>query len=120
MSPRAHSSRPDPDDDPFGVHDEGFDRGVEHLQAAAHEMLAAARSFLDAVEDVVSDRDKLNAVAATVTDLLSGAGSSLARVADKMAGAPHAGAAPEPGAQRPRIRRIDIRDGAADETAAEA
>ena len=33
--------------------------GVEHLQRAAREMVAAARSFLDAIEKVVEDRDAL-------------------------------------------------------------
>jgi len=36
--------------------------GVEHLQAAAHEMIAAGRAFLDAVEDVVRDRDAVASV----------------------------------------------------------
>jgi hypothetical protein len=41
---------------------EGIDDGVEHLQAAAHEMIAAGRAFLDAVEDVVRDRDAVASV----------------------------------------------------------
>lgn len=40
--------------------------GVEHLQRAAREMVAAARSFLDAVEGVVEDRDALKEVSTTV------------------------------------------------------
>lgn len=31
--------------------------GVEHLQRAANELIAAARSFLDAAEELVEDRD---------------------------------------------------------------
>jgi hypothetical protein len=46
--------------------------GVEHLQAAARELLGAARAFLDVVEDVVEDSDRLNGAAATLTDLLKG------------------------------------------------
>lgn len=45
--------------------DERAAEGVEHLQAAARELLAAARSFLDVVEDVVEDRARF-ADAATV------------------------------------------------------
>lgn len=41
---------------------EGLDDGVEHLQAAASEMIAAGRAFLDAVEDVVRDRDAVASV----------------------------------------------------------
>ena len=44
--------------------------GVEHLQRAARELLAAARSFLDVVEDVVEDRDRLSGAAASVVDLV--------------------------------------------------
>lgn len=90
-----------------GDADPGFDRGVEHLQAAAHEMLAAARSFLDVVEDVVKDRDKLGAVASTVSDLLGAAGSSLARMGDREADG-NASTSGAGGADRPRVRRIDV------------
>ena len=53
----------DTDDDPGA-------EGVEHLQAAARELLLAARSFLNVVEEVVEDRDRLAGAAAGVTDLL--------------------------------------------------
>ena len=46
--------------------------GVEHLQAAARELLGAARAFLDVVEDVVDDPDRLSGAAATVSDLVRG------------------------------------------------
>lgn len=39
---------------------------VDHLQVAATELIAAARAFLDVVEDVVADRDKVAEVVATV------------------------------------------------------
>jgi hypothetical protein len=55
---------------------EAVAKGVAHLQSAALEMIAAARSFLDAVEELVSDPDKIGEVvsvvgsaAASVTDL---------------------------------------------------
>ncbi|HEY4377369.1 MAG TPA: hypothetical protein VGM93_09430, partial [Acidimicrobiales bacterium] len=44
--------------------------GVNHLQAAAREMVAAGRSFLDAVEDVVEDNDRMASVVSGMTDLL--------------------------------------------------
>lgn len=50
--------------------------GVEHLQRAAREMVAAARSFLDAIEKVVDDRDALREVSATVTGLAATVGET--------------------------------------------
>ncbi len=50
--------------------------GVEHLQRAAREMVAAARSFLDAIEKVVDDRDALKEVSATVTGLAATVGET--------------------------------------------
>lgn len=44
--------------------------GVEHLQAAARELILAARSFLEVAEEVVEDRDRFAGAAATVVDLL--------------------------------------------------
>ncbi len=44
--------------------------GMAHLQAAAREMVAAARSFLDALEDVVNDDDRMTTVVSGVTDAL--------------------------------------------------
>ena len=44
--------------------------GVAHLQAAAREMVAAGRSFLDALEDMVEDRDRMAGVVSGVTDLM--------------------------------------------------
>jgi len=89
--------------------DHRVEDGIEHLQTAAHEMLAAARSFLDVVEDVVSDRDKLSGVASSVTELLGSAGASLARVAERVAGGePSDDTSPRGGSPRPRVRRIDV------------
>jgi hypothetical protein len=41
---------------------DGLDDGVEHLQAAASEMIAAGRAFLDAVEELVRDREAVSSV----------------------------------------------------------
>lgn len=59
-----------------GVNDERAAEGVDHLQRAAREMVAAARSFLDVVEELVEDRAALNEVAST----LSGAASAVGEV----------------------------------------
>lgn len=87
---------------------EGLDRGMEHLQTAAHEMIAAARSFLDVVEDVVSDREKLRGVADAVTDLVASAGGSLAKVADRVAHSAPGHAAGDETPTAPRVRRIHV------------
>jgi len=50
--------------------------GLEHLQAAAHEMIAAARSMLDAVEEILEDPRAATAMASafsTVARLVEGA-----------------------------------------------
>jgi hypothetical protein len=44
--------------------------GMAHLQAAAREMVAAARSFLDALEEVVNDDARMTTVVSGVTDAL--------------------------------------------------
>jgi hypothetical protein len=58
--------------------------GVAHLQAAAREMVAAARSFLDAVEDVVNDEDRLASVVTTVSDAFKGAAGALGDLGAKV------------------------------------
>jgi hypothetical protein len=45
--------------------------GTAQLQRAAREVLGAARSFLDAVEELVEDRDKLHGAVETVTGVVS-------------------------------------------------
>ena len=109
--PMAHRDSHDSEHGGHGEHDPEASAaaGVEHLQAAAHEVLAAARSFLNAVEDVVSDRDKLSAAAATVTDLLGTAGASISNLADRVTGQPPSGSGdPAAATPRPRVRRIDV------------
>jgi hypothetical protein len=51
------------------MNDERAAEGLDHLQRAAREMVAAARSFLDVVEELVEDRSALAEAAATVTGL---------------------------------------------------
>ena len=57
--------------------------GLEHLQAAAHEMIAAARSMLDAVEELVDDprtASSLTTALATVGRVIEGAVASVTEV----------------------------------------
>jgi hypothetical protein len=67
----------DPHDNPQGA---AGAEGIEHLQAAANEMIAAARSFLDAVEGVVHDRDAVAAVVDTLSSVAQAASQAAARV----------------------------------------
>ena len=46
--------------------------GIEHVQRAAREMIKAARSFLDLVEEVVDDPDRITEAAASVADMVKG------------------------------------------------
>lgn len=71
--------------------------GVAHLQAAAREMVAAARTFLDAVEDVVNDDERMSRVVDGVADLLRQATDAVSHVAR------HA-----PEEREARVRRIVI------------
>ena len=43
-------------------------QGVEHLQAAAIEMIAAFRAFLDVAEEVVRDPSAVTAFAASLVE----------------------------------------------------
>jgi hypothetical protein len=72
--------------------------GVAHLQAAAREMLAAGRSFLDAVEDVVDDKDKMAGVVTGMTDLLGQITDSVSKFGSNLS-------RPE---REPRVRHIVV------------
>jgi hypothetical protein len=47
--------------------------GLDHLQSAAREMIAAARAFLDVVEEMVDDHDAVSSVVEAVTSVAQGA-----------------------------------------------
>lgn len=49
--------------------DERAAEGVDHLQAAAMEMIEAARAFLDVAEELVSDRERVAEAVSVVSDL---------------------------------------------------
>ncbi|MGI8710505.1 MAG: hypothetical protein ACR2LA_05890 [Acidimicrobiales bacterium] len=68
--PDGPGGRPDPDE----PEDPRLRAGFDHLQAAAHEMIAATRAFLDAAEQVVDDPRAPDAVAGLVGSLASLAG----------------------------------------------
>ena len=53
---------------------------IDHLQTAASEMIAAARSFLDAVEGVVHDRDAVATVVETFSTVAQAAAQAATRV----------------------------------------
>jgi hypothetical protein len=59
------------------VNDERAAEGLDHLQRAAREMVAAARSFLDVVEDLVEDRDALNEVATSLSGAAAAVGQAV-------------------------------------------
>ena len=76
--------------------------GLEHLQTAAHEMIAAARSMLDAVEEILDDPRAATSMASafgTMSRLIEGAVAS--------ASAMVAGGASEPD-DEPRVQRIRV------------
>jgi hypothetical protein len=50
------------------VNDERAKQGVEHLQTAAIEVIAALRAFLDVAEDVVRDPASVAALASSLID----------------------------------------------------
>ena len=57
------------DTDAAGTDGSGQDSTAQ-LQRAAREVLGAARSFLDAVEELVEDRDKLHGAVESVTGVV--------------------------------------------------
>ena len=79
----------DPDGDAPG--DLGADprvqAGLEHLQRAAREVIAASRALLDAAEDLVEDPK----AAASVLDLLGEVAARGRSAVARMPGAGHAG-----------------------------
>ena len=86
-------------DEPWG---DAARAGFEHLQAAAHEMIAAARSMLDAVEELLEDprtAASLTSAVATVGRVIEGA---VASVANTMTGA-----SDEPD-DEPHVQRIKV------------
>lgn len=59
--------------------DERAAEGIDHLQSAALEMISAARAFLDVMEEVVADREKVASVVDAVGSVAQGAMRAAAR-----------------------------------------
>lgn len=53
---------------------------VERLQAAARQLIAAGRAFLDIVEEVVEDPERVATTATTVVKVVKGAVSGLGTI----------------------------------------
>lgn len=51
--------------------------GMEHLQAAAREMIQATRSFLDAAEDLVDDPAAVQSIVGTIASVAQAAAARL-------------------------------------------
>lgn len=66
---------------------------AERLQAAARQLIAAGRAFLDVVEEVVEDPERLTGAATTAVKVVKGAVSSLGTIdlEDPWVGAARAG-----------------------------
>jgi len=111
MPARASSSTAKSTGDPEPARPVGAET-TDHLQAAGRELLAAARGLLDIVEDVLTDRDKLEAAAASVSELLGTAGESLATLVERVGAGRSETSGPQgaDGTDRPRsrVRKIDI------------
>src|SRR3954453_16872354 len=73
--------------------------GLEHLQTAAHEMLAAARSMLDAVEELLDDPRAPGSIAAAV--------STIGRLVEGAVGSVTGSRTSEPD-DEPRVQRIKV------------
>lgn len=52
-------------------------QGIEHLQQAATEMIAAARALLDVAEDLVRDPDRVASLVESFGDLARGAARAM-------------------------------------------
>jgi len=93
--------------DPAPGADHRAAEGVDHLQAAASELIAAARSFLDVVEEVVRDKDAV----ASVVDTLGSVAHAAGQAASKVAAARERGAAPpadDGDGDSPRVQHIRV------------
>lgn len=109
MNPDASTDRGD-----GPPHEPTFAEGVEHLQSAANELIEAARTFLNVVEDVVADRDKLQAATAGLADLVGSAGDALTgligRAASNGAASRATAASGAPAGPTRGVRRIELDD----------
>ncbi len=59
------------------MNDDRAAEGIDHLQAAAKEMISAARAFLDVVEELVEDKDAVASVVSAVGSVAHGAAEAV-------------------------------------------
>ena len=64
-------------DQPDGPDDDLVHQGIEHLQAAAREMIQASRSLLDAAEQLVDDPRGVQDLVATLSAVAAAAAGRL-------------------------------------------
>lgn len=76
--------------------------GIEHLQAAAKELIAAARAFLDVAEDLVDDPTPLLAVVSVLGEVAA------PFVARAKAATATDGREPSEPAPAPRVQHIRV------------
>lgn len=90
------------------------DEGLEHLQSAAREVVSAARSFLDAIEEVIDDRDRFGPIAHGLADLVERAGAVVTSAASNASaaspGSPTDSSGPPKAAPKraARVQRITV------------
>jgi hypothetical protein len=82
--------------------DDHVNEGLEHLQAAALELIAAARAFLDVAEDVVREPG----VAVTIVQAAAGVGRAFLGNAEHSS--PGANAPADEGRDASRVRHIHV------------
>ena len=58
-------------------HEDKVHEGMEHLQAAAREVIQATRSLLDAAEELIDDPKSLQDIVATLTAVAQAAAARL-------------------------------------------
>jgi hypothetical protein len=80
------------------VNEDRAREGVEHLQTAAIEVIAAVRAFLDVAEAVVRDPGAVATAASTLVDVARQAGGSSAATPTDPAGP----------SDEPRVTRIRV------------
>lgn len=78
---------------------------IEHLQAAALELIAAARAALDVAEDLVHDPGPLVGLVAGVADLVA---PLAARARSQAPSGPYAPDADEAPGRAPRVQHIRV------------
>jgi hypothetical protein len=72
-----------------GAADQRAVDALEHLQAAAVEMIQAARAFLDVAEELVTDPEQAASALASLTPLVDVAAALRRRAADGPEGGAH-------------------------------